>query len=137
MAGPADGYPSDLEGTRWDKGFGDCRPAQPEPTWGDGVVTPHASFLALPYAPRAAMANLAGLRRHFDVYGPGGFADSVAVRSGRVAHRYLALDQGMIMGAVGNALGQDDVRRYFSRGEVQRTIRPLLGIEEFNATPSG
>jgi hypothetical protein len=58
------------------------------------------------------------------------------VRSGRVAHRYLALDQGMVLGAIGNALGHDDVRRYFAAGEVQRTIRPLLGLEEFNATPS-
>lgn len=135
MASPADGYPSDLEGSRWDRGFADCRPAQPEPAWGDGVVTPHASFLALPYAPRAAMANLAALRTHFDVYGRGGFADSVAVRSGRVAHRYLALDQGMVLGAIGNVLAGGDVRRYFASGEVQRRIRPLLGLEEFNATP--
>ncbi|HVQ93003.1 MAG TPA: glucoamylase family protein [Mycobacteriales bacterium] len=135
MASPVDGYPSDLEKTQWDKGFGDCRPAQPEPTWGDGVITPHASFLALPYAPRAAIDNLAKLRRNFDVYGRGGFADSVAVRSGTVAHRYLALDQGMIMGALGNVLGNSDVRRDFAQGEVQRRIRPLLGIEEFNATP--
>jgi hypothetical protein len=135
MAGPVDGYPSDLEGTQWDKGFGDCRPAQPEPAWGDGVITPHASFLALPYAPRAAIDNLAKLRRNFDVYRAGGFADSVAVKSGLVAHRYLALDQGMIMGAIGNVLGHEDVRRDFAQGEVQRTIRPLLGIEEFNATP--
>ena len=135
LAGPADGYPSDLQGTQWDKGFADCRPAQPEPVWGDGVITPHASFLALPFAPRAAMDNLAKLRQHFDVYGRGGFADSVAVRSGLVAHRYLALDQGMIMGAIGNALGHADVRADFAQGEVQRTIKPLLGIEEFNATP--
>jgi hypothetical protein len=135
MASSVDGYPSDLEGTRWDPGFGDCRPGAPEPTWGDGVVTPHAAFLALPYEPRAVLANLAALRRDFDVYGPGGFADSVAVRSGTVAHRYLALDQAMVMGAIGNALGGDRVRDYFSRGEVQRTLRPLLAIEEFNATP--
>jgi hypothetical protein len=31
------------------------------------VVTPHASFLALPYARRAALDNLAKLRRDFDV----------------------------------------------------------------------
>jgi hypothetical protein len=137
LAGPADGYPSDVEGTRWDPGFDACRPAQPEPTWGDGVVTPHASFLALRYAPREALDNLAKLRRNFDVYGPGGFADSVAVRSGTVAHRYLSLDQGMVMGEIGNALQHDDIRGYFVPGDVQRVIRPLLGIEEFNARPAG
>ena len=49
-----------------DYGFGDCRPAQPLPppeAYTDGVVTPHASVLALPYARRAALGNeLAGDR---------------------------------------------------------------------------
>ena len=44
-----------------------------------GVVTPHASFLAFPYAPGAALDNLAKLRTNFDAYGPGGFYDAVNV----------------------------------------------------------
>ena len=78
----ADGYPSDNNKTFVDHGFGDCRPAQPDPppsAYTNGVVTPHASFLALRYAPRAALANLARLRSHFDVYGKGGFYDAVNV----------------------------------------------------------
>ena len=57
-------------------------PPQPDPppsAYTNGVVTPHASFLALRYAPRAALANLARLRSHFDVYGKGGFYDAVNV----------------------------------------------------------
>jgi hypothetical protein len=128
-----DGYPSDLQGTKVDYGFGSCRPAGPPPaSWGDGVVTPHASFLALRYAPQEAMANLAKLRQNFPVYGAGGFKDSVAVRSGKVSDRYLALDQGMILGAVGNAVAGDVLRADFSRGEVEKTIKPLLGLEQFN-----
>ena len=80
--------------------------------YGDGVVTPHASFLALRYAPHAALANLANLQRDFDAYGPGGFYDAMAVRSGQVSKRYLSLDQGMVMAALGNALAGDDMRRY-------------------------
>jgi hypothetical protein len=111
-----DGYPSDLQGTKVDYGFGSCRPAGPPPaSWGDGVVTPHASFLALRCAPQEAMANLAQLRQNFPVYGAGGFKDSVAVRSGKVSDRYLALDQGMILGAVGNAVAGDVLRADFSR----------------------
>ncbi len=105
------GYPSDVEGSNYDAGFGDCRPAGPAPTYGDGVVTPHAVFLALRYAPGAALANLARIKTNLDAYGPGGFYDAVAVRSDTVARRYLALDQGMIMGAIGNALAGDDIRR--------------------------
>ena len=58
----ADGYPSNNDNTFVDHGFGDCRPAKPDPppsAYTNGVVTPHASFLALRYAPRAALANLA------------------------------------------------------------------------------
>ena len=88
----AAGYTSDRERTAVDYGYGDCRPPQPLPeSYGDGVVTPHAAFLALPYAKRAAMGNLARIKRDLGAYGAGGFDDSVAVRSGTVAKRYLSL----------------------------------------------
>ena len=130
------GYTSDQERTTVESGWDDpaCpRPASQPAGYGDGVVTPHASFLALPYDKTAALENLANIRADFDAYGPGGFYDAVAVRSGQVAQRYLALDQGMIMAAIGNELGNDRVKGYVVRGPVQQAIRPLLGIEEFNA----
>jgi hypothetical protein len=126
------GYPSDREGTNFDPGFEGCREPGPPVTYGDGVVTPHAVFLALPYAMREGLDNLARLRSAFDVYGPGGFYDSVAVRSGTVARRYLALDQAMVMGAIGNALRDDMLKDAFTRGRVGAALRPLLAIEEFN-----
>ncbi|GFJ92709.1 hypothetical protein [Phytohabitans rumicis] len=33
------GYPSDVEASNYDAGFGDCRTSGPAPTYGDGVVT--------------------------------------------------------------------------------------------------
>ena len=132
-----DGYASDQERTLVDPGWDDPAlpsgaPSVPD-AYGDGVVTPHASFLALPYAKGEALENLANLRTDFDAYGAGGFYDAVAVRSGTVAQRYLSLDQGMIMAALGNELRDDPVKRYVVRGDVRKAIRPLLGIEEFNA----
>jgi hypothetical protein len=125
------GYTTDPERTTVDYGFGECRPAQPPPaSYGDGVVTPHASFLALRYAPEASLANLAALRENFDAYGPGGFYDAVAVRSGTVAKRYLALDQGMIMAAIGNALEDDVLRRTFTTGPIS-DLRGLMAMEEW------
>jgi hypothetical protein len=60
------GYPSDVEATNVDKGYEGCRPpTNPDPDFGDGVVTPHAAFLAMPYAPRAAMDNLRGTEDEF------------------------------------------------------------------------
>lgn len=127
------GYTSDQERTTVDVGFEGCRDAQPAPAeYGDGVVTPHAVVLALPYQPRAALTELAKLRRDFDSYGPGGFYDSIAVRSGTVAKRYLALDQGMIMGALGNLLGDDILRDAFTRGGAEEHLRPVMAMEEFN-----
>ena len=49
-----------------------------------------------------------------------------------VSGSYLSLDQGMIMAALGNALGHDVLRRAFSSG-MERTLRPVIGIEEFSA----
>ncbi len=126
------GYTSDQERTTVDQPYEGCREGSPAPTsYGDGVVTPHASFLALRYAPDAALANLSKLRANFDAYGPGGFYDAVAVRSGQVSKRYLALDQGMIMAALGNALADDDMRKYVSRGAMEHKLRPLMQEEVF------
>ncbi|GAA2633045.1 hypothetical protein Adu01nite_13110 [Paractinoplanes durhamensis] len=136
MGMDTDGYPSDVQGGRYDAGFGDCRPPGPAAVYGDGVITPHAAFLALPYARKAATDNLAKIKSDFDAYGPGGFYDSIAVRSGTVAKRYLSLDQSMIMGAVGNVLAHDVLRRAFVTRDFERAVRPLLAQETFNV-PAG
>jgi len=131
-----DGYFSDQEKTNYDAGFGDCRPAtNPSPTYGDGVVTPHASFLAMMHEPDEAFTNLARIQTELHAYGRGGFFDAVATRSGTIARRYLSLDQAMAMGAVGNVLGHDVIRRAFSSDAVERALRPVIGIEEFGASP--
>lgn len=134
MDGP--GYTSDQERTDWDQPYEGCpdRAGEPAPTtYGDGVVTPHASFLALRYAPQEALANLAALREDFDAYGPGGFYDAIATRSGTVSREYLALDQGMVVAALGNALTHDSLRRYVSRGAVASRLRPLMQEEVFSS----
>jgi hypothetical protein len=130
------GYPSNADGTATDRGWPDCR--ETVPTTGaftNGVVTPHAAFLGLRYAPRETLANLARLERDFDIYTRWGFLDSVNVDSGVVSSSYLSLDQGMIMAAIGNALGGDVLRRAFATGDVERELRPVIGVEEFSASP--
>ena len=129
-----DGYFSDRESTSYDPGFGDCRAAtNPHPTYGDGVVTPHASFLAMMHDPMEAYLNLSKIENELKAYGCGGFFDAVATKSGVIARRYLSLDQAMIMGAVGNVLADDVIRRAFSTPAVERRLRPVIGVEEFGA----
>ena len=138
-----DGYPSNEARTMVDPGFADCpgRPAQPEPppsAYTNGVVTPHAAFLALRYAPAETLANLQRLTRDFPgLYGQWGFRDSVNVGTGTVSTAYLSLDQGMIMAAIGNALAGDMLRSAFAGSEERRALRPLMGVEEFNDDPRG
>jgi len=103
-----------------------------------GVVTPHASFLALRYAPHEALANLRLLSQKFPtIYGPLGFQDSVDVTAGVVSSCILTLDQGMIMAAIANALADDAMRHAFSGGRIEQAVRPLIADEEFAAGPLG
>jgi hypothetical protein len=129
-----DGYPSDLERTPYDAGYAGCREGlHPSPTWGDGVVTPHASFLAMQYEQGHAYRNLVRIERELGAYGEGGFYDAVATRSGTIAKRYLSLDQAMIMGALGNVMADQVVRRAFVNSDVRRRIKPLIGQERFSS----
>jgi hypothetical protein len=136
-----DGYSSDQERTTVDYGFGECRPPQPPPSsYGQGVVTPHASFLAMHLFANQALGNLAKLRANFDAYAWGGFYDAINVGDpetgagrGQVSKFYLALDQGMVMAAIGNALTGNKLQNYFVQGEVQAAMQPLMAREVFTA----
>ncbi|MGP0065453.1 MAG: glucoamylase family protein, partial [Isosphaeraceae bacterium] len=99
----------------------------------NGIVTPHASFLASRFATREALDNLRKLKESFPIYGEYGFMDSVNVSKGEVSDRVLALDQGMIMAAIANALADDAMRHAFSDGEIESILRPLIAPEEFTA----
>ena len=105
-------------------------PAGPAP---EGVVTPHASFLALRFVPREAMANLRAMIKAFPILGPAGFYDSVNVTTGEVSDCVLSLDQGMILAAIANALADDMLRRNFGDGAIEDSIRPLIAPEAFTA----
>ena len=135
------GYPSNNDNTFVDAGFdlaGCARPAQPAPppsAYTNGVVTPHASFLGLRWEHDAVLTNLSKLRRDFNIYSKWGFRDSVNVQTGVVSPFYLALDQGIIMAAIGNELSSDLVRRAFSGPDMQQLVRPVIRVETFNDSP--
>jgi hypothetical protein len=98
-------------------------------------VTPHASFLALRWAPDASLANLARLEHDFSIYGTWGFRDSVNVQTGVVSDSYLSLDQGIIMAAIGNELNHDMLQRAFATQQFKQALQPVISIEQFNAGP--
>jgi hypothetical protein len=137
-----DGYPSNENNTFVDHGFAGClgRDRKPDPlpaAYTNGVVTPHASFLALRWAPEASLRNLAKLEHDFRIYGKWGFRDSVNVQTGVVSNSYLSLDQGIAMAAIGNALGHDMLRHAFVTPEVRAALKPIISMEQFNASRRG
>jgi hypothetical protein len=136
------GNPSNNDRTLVDRGFRGCpgRPAVPDPpqsAYTNGVVTPHAAFLALRYRPREALAALARLEP--SAWTPLGFYDAVNVGTDpdKPSRAYLSLDQGMIMAALGNALGHDVLREAFATRDLERAVRPAVAVEEFNVAPRG
>ncbi|KJL20656.1 hypothetical protein RN51_02875 [Microbacterium oxydans] len=131
----SDGYTSDAEKTDVDVDRPGCTVGtNPAPEFGDGVVTPHAAFLALPYDRKGVLSNLEGIENDLGAYGPGGFYDAVAVKSGTIAERYLSLDQSMIMAAIGNELTKDRLKDYFVDRQMETLLRPAMRQQDFGSS---
>ncbi len=96
-----------------------------------GVVTPHASALALAVDPPAATANLRALAAQPSLYGDFGFYDAVDPKTGAVASVYLTLDQAMIFLAVANHLCDGCVQRRFAADPIAARALPVIGAERF------
>lgn len=128
----ADAQRQTLADAGWD--HPDCfRPPTEISRYGDGIVTPHAAFLALDFDREATLANLANLAADFPgLYGRGGFKDAVNVATGQIADRYLSLDQGMVLAALANELTGDRLQGYLAT-TLQPSLAPLMAIEEFGA----
>jgi hypothetical protein len=131
------GYTADADRlTLEDDGWDDPACERPPTTisdYGEGVVTPHAAFLALEIAPAASLENLANLKADFPgLYGRGGFKDAVNVATGQYADRYLALDQGMVIAAIANELLDGRFRDYLAV-TLRHSLRPLMAVEQFGA----
>jgi hypothetical protein len=52
-----------------------------------------------------------------------------------VSNSYLSLDQGIIMAAIGNAVGDDMLRDAFATKAFRKVLQPLIGMETFGAGP--
>lgn len=97
--------------------------------WGhlrDAVVTPHAVALALPYFPQRALDNLRAMEGIGARHPSQGFYDAVNFETGRVAKRFLFLDQSMLMLSLVNVLRDDAVRRRFGGSPLVRRGRQII-----------
>ncbi len=95
-----------------------------------GVITSHASFLALDSIPKDAIENIRNLL-NFPIYGEYGFYDTISFPSKKVNTQYLALDQGMILIPIANYLKKNVIKNYFHKDAVGKKVKKLLGKEKF------
>jgi Putative glucoamylase/Protein of unknown function (DUF3131) len=96
----------------------------------EDVVSPHVSFLTLEVLPQQAFENIQSLlSRYPGIYGEYGFFDAVSPVTGSVGHRYLVLDQSMIMAALDNALNDRAMQRHFARDPVSSAAQTYLSAE--------
>ena len=94
------------------------------------IVTPHATFLALDYAPRAALKNIRQLRK-MGIDSKYGFYDSVNAETGELTKKFYALDQGMSITAIANHLSDGVIRDHFHDSEIGERPEHLLERETF------
>ncbi|MDO8536010.1 MAG: glucoamylase family protein [Candidatus Omnitrophota bacterium] len=96
-----------------------------------GVITPHATFLALEFAPKECIANIRKMSELYNAYGECGFYDSLNVETGKVATKYLCLDQAMSFLALDNYLNDGAIRRRFAADPINKRAEELLKVEDF------
>ncbi len=95
-----------------------------------GVITPHASFLALDSLPKDAIKNIRKLLT-YEIYGEYGFYDTISFPSQKVNAQYLALDQGMVLIPIANYLKNGVIQEYFYKDPIGKKSKELLSQEDF------
>ncbi len=96
-----------------------------------GVVTPHASILSLEFTPKESIANLRNMIDKYKVYGEYGFYDAIDMATGRVATKYLCLDQAMSFIALNNYLNDGAIRKRFHQDPIAKNAEEVLKVEDF------
>ncbi|MBU0895943.1 MAG: peptidoglycan-binding protein, partial [Candidatus Omnitrophica bacterium] len=105
----------------------------------NGVMAPHAIFLALDVAPSEAMSNINEMLRLYpQIFGKYGAYDSVNAKTGAVSSQYVAVNQAMSFIAMVNYIKDGTIQdRFASNARVSKSLG-LLG-EKFEKIddPSG
>ena len=96
-----------------------------------GVITPHATFLALEFAPEESVENLKRMLKLYNAYGEYGFYDAIDIETGKAALNYLSLDQGMSFIALNNYLNDGAIRKRFHAEQAVKNAEELLSAEDF------
>ena len=96
-----------------------------------GIITPHATFLALEFASEESIENLRKMLELYNAYGEYGFYDAIDVKTGKVSTKYLCLDQAMSFIALNNYLNNGAIRKRFHSDPIAKNAEELLKVEDF------
>ena len=96
-----------------------------------GVITPHAAFLALEFAPKECIKNLRKMLELYNAYGEYGFYDAIDIANGKVSVKYLCLDQAMSFIALNNFINDGAIRKRFHADPIAQSAEELLKVEDF------
>lgn len=89
-------------------------------------MTPHVTFMSLDFAADEAISNIRKMLYLYNIYGEFGMYDSLDVKSGRIAYKYMALDQGMILPSIDNYLNKGAIRERFHKDPIIKKVGVLL-----------
>lgn len=90
------------------------------------VIAPYASLLALEYAPKAVMENIALMRERGGL-GDMGYYESLDYTSGiNIVRSHMAHHQGMIMASIANYLTDGAIRKLFMSDDRMKSSEILL-----------
>jgi len=108
-------------------------PAGVHPFHSKGVITPHASFLALTALPEEVSNNIKVMRAlfpgSFDVHS--GTVDAIDTNTERPIFKYMALDQAMATLSLANALNDNIIVKLFHKSNIGKNIEPFIKNEQF------
>ncbi|MCX5657320.1 MAG: hypothetical protein NTZ48_03720 [Candidatus Omnitrophica bacterium] len=97
----------------------------------EGVITPHASVLALGYLPDEVKKNVRSMLKNYNFYGEYGPYDSFDVSTKKISSRYLCLDQGMLFISLANYLSGGKIQERFHSDPIVKNAEYLLTTEKF------
>ena len=81
--------------------------------------------------PKDAVKNLRTMIEKFNAYGEYGFYDAINPKTGKVATKYMCLDQAMSLIALNNYLNNGAIRKRFHADPIAKNAEELLKVENF------
>ncbi|HEX4224361.1 MAG TPA: glucoamylase family protein [Pseudonocardiaceae bacterium] len=97
------------------------------------VASPYSEFLALPVITAQAYSEIGQLKTSYPKsYTQYGFLDSIDLKTGQIANRYMAMSQLAIMMAIDDAVDHDQLQTYVANSPEGKVLNQYLSVEQYS-----